>query len=169
MTLVYFLRSQPLCPFAHQINKVSCLNLIPRSLLPSVSSTLIHSLSKYLCLSASFVHLRLILNLWLQFFIFGTWAMVNVSHLLINLFFNYLQTRLLMRMLRTQVREQRSTSTSVCSSAMVGKAWQQSKGWRKNIFTEIYIRTSRKRFVATVHWFMTLNSDMFMFILQQDT
>ena len=122
MTLVFLLRSQPLCPFAHQINKVSCLNLIPRSLLPSVSSTLIHSLSKYLCLSASFVHLRLILNLWLQFFIFGTWAMVNVSHLLISLFFNYLQTRLLMRMLRTQVREQRSTSTSVCISAMVGKA-----------------------------------------------
>ncbi|CDY65058.1 BnaC09g53300D [Brassica napus] len=59
-------KSQPLCPFAHQINKVSCLNLIPRSLLPS--------------------------------------------------------TRLLMRMLRTQVWEQRSTSTSVCSSAMVGKA-----------------------------------------------
>ncbi|CAF2328216.1 unnamed protein product [Brassica napus] len=61
-------KSQPLCPFAHQINKVSCLNLIP------------------------------------------------------SLFFNYLLTRLLMRMLRTQVREQRSTSTSVCSSAMVGKA-----------------------------------------------
>ncbi|KAG5407428.1 hypothetical protein IGI04_005094 [Brassica rapa subsp. trilocularis] len=140
-------KSQILCPSAHQINKVSCLNLIPRSLLPS-------------------------------FFIFGTWAMVNVSHLLINPFADAnaedsgAGTKEYVH-IRVQQRNGRKSLTTVqglkkeyiysnilkdlkkvfcCNSTLVHDS---ELGHVHVYFTARYLRTSRKSFVAMVHWSQT--------------
>lgn len=65
---------------------------------------------------------------------------------------------LLRQMLRTRVqRGQRNTFIYVYNNAMVEKAWQLSKGWRKSLAIIRSLKTSKRSFAAMVLLFKTLN------------